>query len=208
MYNPDETCAIPFDITIDTYEPNLLDIEVLSPGTDNDWRLLLDDTWVVPQESQEIRMNSQDLPNPPATLDLHYWVQHDHDANSDGIPDASEYATITLQGDGEAPTANYTGVFNDYANVGQDPEGKVSLWIEGYDLAGNPIDGGAPGFENDKVTYVSMSSESPVIRNFFIEDSMGSSFLNSASMQWEGKWNQTMYAGNTYHLLAEANDDN
>jgi hypothetical protein len=208
VYNPDETCAIPFDITIDTYEPNLLDIEVLSPGTDNDWRLLLDDTWVVPQESQEIRMNSQDLPNPPATLDLHYWVQHDHDANSDGIPDASEYATITLQGDGEAPTANYTGVFNDYANVGQDPEGKVSLWIEGYDLAGNPIDGGAPGFENDKVTYVSMSSESPVIRNFFIEDSMGSSFLNSASMQWEGKWNQTMYAGNTYHLLAEANDDN
>ena len=209
-YNPDETCAIPFDISIDTYEPNLLDIEVLNPGTDDDWRILLDDTWVVPQESQDIRMSSQDLPNPPASLDLHYWVQYDHDANGDGVPDASEYATITLQSDGEAPTANYSGVYNDYANVGQDPSGKVSLWIEGYDLAGNPIDGGAPGFENDKVTYVSMSSESPVIRNFFIEDSQGSRLLNSA--QWSlidgGVWNQTMYAGNTYHLVAEANDDN
>lgn len=210
VYNPDDTCAIPFDISIDTYDPNLLDIEVLSPGTDDDWRILLDDTWVVPQESQEIRMSSQDLPNPPAALDLHYWVQHDHDANSDGLPDASEYATLTLQGDGEAPTANYTGVYNDYANVGQDPAGKVSLWIEGYDLAGNPIDGGAPGFENDKVTYVSMSSETPVIRNFFVDDSHGNRFLNSA--QWGlidgGTWNQTIYAGNTYHLIAEANDDN
>ena len=52
-YNPDETCGIPFDITIDTYEPNLLDLQVLSPGTDSNvdtnWRTLLDDTWVVPQ---------------------------------------------------------------------------------------------------------------------------------------------------------------
>ena len=48
QYNPDETCAIPFDITIDTYEPNLLDMQVLSPGTDanvdSNWRTLLDDT--------------------------------------------------------------------------------------------------------------------------------------------------------------------
>ena len=47
-YNPDETCGIPFDITIDTYEPNLLDLQVLSPGTDSNvdsnWRTLLDDT--------------------------------------------------------------------------------------------------------------------------------------------------------------------
>jgi hypothetical protein len=41
-------------------------------------------------------MSSQDLPNPPATLDLHYWVQYDHDANADGVFDASEYATITF----------------------------------------------------------------------------------------------------------------
>ncbi len=210
VYNPDETCAIPFDITIDTYEPNLLDLQVLSPGTDSNvdsnWRTLLDDTWVVPQTSQQIRMSSQDLPSPPATLDMHLWVEHDHDANDDGLPDADEYITLTLNGDGEAPTANYSGVYNDYANEGL--EGKVSIWIEGYDLAGNPINGGGPGFDNDQVTYVSMTSKTPVIRNFFIEDSKGSSFLNSNELQWDGTWNQTMYAGNTYHLILEASDDN
>jgi hypothetical protein len=210
QYNPDETCAIPFDITIDTYEPNLLGIQVLSPGTDatvdSNWRTLLDDTWVVPQEAQKIRMSSQDLPNPPASLDLHLWVEHDHDANDDGMPDADEYITITMNGDGAAPTANYSGQYNDYANQGL--EGKVSLWVEGYDLAGNPIDGGGPGFANDKVTYVSMSSKSPVIRNFFVEDSKGNGFLNSNELQWDGTWNQTMYAGNTYHLVLEASDDN
>ena len=210
QYNPDETCAIPFDITIDTYEPNLLDMQVLSPGTDanvdSNWRTLLDDTWVVPQTTQKIRMSSQDLPSPPATLDMHLWVEHDHDTNSDGLPDADEYITVTLNGDGEAPTANYSGEYNDYANEGL--EGKVSIWIEGYDLAGNPIDGGGPGFDNDQVTYVSMSSKTPVIRNFFIEDSKGNGFLNSNEMQWDGTWNQTMYAGNTYHLILEASDDN
>jgi len=210
QYNPDETCAIPFDISIDTYEPNLLDLQVLSPGTDanvdSNWRTLLDDTWVVPQANQQIRMSSQDLPSPPATLDLHLWVENDHDANSDGLPDADEYITITLNGDGQAPTANYSGNYNDLANEGL--EGKVSLWIEGYDLAGNPIDGGGPGFDNDQVTYVSMSSKTPVIRNFFIEDSKGSGFLNSNELQWDGTWNQTMYAGNTYHLILEASDDN
>jgi len=209
-YNPDETCAIPFDITIDTYEPNLLAIQVLSPGTDanveSNWRTLLDDTWVVPQQAQKIRMSSQDLPSPPASLDLHLWVENDHDANSDGLPDASEYTTITLNGDGEAPTANYSGEYSDVANEGL--EGKVSIWIEGYDLAGNPIDGGGPGFDNDQVTYVSMSSKSPVIRNFFVEDSKGNGFLNSNELQWDGTWNQTMYAGNTYHLILEASDDN
>ena len=153
QYNPDETCAIPFDITIDTYEPNLLDMQVLSRGTDanvdSNWRTLLDDTWVVPQTTQNPHVKPR-LAKSTATLDMHLWVEHDHDTNSDGLPDADEYITVTLNGDGEAPTANYSGEYNDYANEGL--EGKVSIWIEGYDLAGNPIDGGGPGFDNDQVT--------------------------------------------------------
>ena len=47
-----------------------------------------------------------------------------------------------------------------------------------------------------------------MIRNFFIEDSKGNPFLNSNELQWDGTWNQTMYAGNTYHLILEASDDN
>ena len=53
-----------------------------------------------------------------------------------------------------------------------------------------------------------MTSKTPVIRNFFIEDSRGNGFLNSNELQWDGTWNQTMYAGNVYHLILEASDDN
>ena len=212
IYRPDSECAIPFNLSIDTLDPSLIEVKILNgqvdPSLESNWRTMVDDTWVVPSANQQIRLNAYDLPNPPASLDIKIWVENDHDANSDGLADASEYITVTVNNDGQAPFANYTGSFSDMANIGADPVGKVSIWIEGYDLAGNPIDGGAPGFENDHFTYVSMSSKSPVIRNFFIDDSRDGRFLNSNQPQYDGKWNQTMYAGNQYSLIVEANDDN
>ena len=212
LYRPDSDCAIPFNLSIDTLDPSLLDVKILNgqvdPSLESNWRTMVDDTWVVPSANQQIRLSAYDLPNPPATLDIKIWVENDHDTNGDGIADASEYITVTVNDDGEAPFANYSGTFSDMANIGADPVGKVSVWIEGYDLAGNPIDGGAPGFENDHFTYVSMNSKSPVIRNFFIDDSKDGRFLNSNQPQYDGKWNQTMYAGNQYSLVVEANDDN
>ena len=113
--------------------------------------------------------------------------------------------TITLDGDGEASNGQ---LFRRLQRLRQRRFGRQGLiWIEGYDLAGNPIDGGGPGFDNDQVTYVSMTSKTPVIRNFFIEDSRGNGFLNSNELQ-DGTWNQTMYAGNVYHPILEAGDDN
>ena len=212
IYRPDSDCAIPFNLSIDTLEPSLIEVKILNgevdPSLESNWRTMVDDTWVVPSANQQIRINAYDLPTPPASLDIKIWVENDHDANSDGIADASEYITVTVDNDDQAPFANYTGTFSDMANIGADPVGKVSIWIDGYDLAGNPIDGGAPGIENDHFTYVSMNSKSPVIRNFFIDDSRDGRFLNSNQAQYKGKWNQTMYAGNQYSLVVEANDDN
>jgi hypothetical protein len=212
IYRPDSECAIPFNLSIDTLDPNLIEVKILNgqvdPSLESNWRTMVDDTWVVPSANQQIRLKASDLPNPPETLDIKIWVENDHDTNSDGIADEGEYITVTVTNDGEAPFANYTGSFSDMANIGADPVGKVSVWVEGYDLAGNPIDGGAPGFENDHFTYVSMNSKSPVIRNFFVDDSQDGRFLNSNQPQYDGKWNQTMYAGNQYSLIVEANDDN
>ena len=211
-YRPDSACGIPFNLSIDTLDPNLLDVRILNgqvdPSLDSNWRVMVDDTWVVPSATQQIRLNASDLPNPPQSLDLKIWVEYDHDSNSNGQADADEYITVTAYSDGAAPFANYSAVYNDYANVGQDPVGKVSVWIEGFDKAGNPINGGEPGFENDHFTYVSMNSKAPVIRNFFIDDSQESRFLKSNQQQYNGKWNHTMYAGNEYHLIVEATDDN
>ena len=124
-FRPDSDCAIPFNLSIDTLDPNLLVVEVLNgqvdPSLDSNWRVMVDDTWVVPSATQQIRMNASDLPNPPESLDIKIWVEYDHDANSNGLADESEYITVTAYSDGEAPFANYTATYNDYANVGQDP---------------------------------------------------------------------------------------
>jgi len=212
-HQPD--CSIHFNLSIDTYSPTLVNISVLKaanydPLIWSNWRILVDDTWVLPTNQQKVRVIAQDLPTPPESLDMYYWVEYDHDADSDGEADEDEYVVLTLTSDGDAPSANYTGIFSDVANMGQEPEGKVSIYVVGSDLGGNPIEGGMPGFDNDLVTYVSMSAKAPNIRNFFIKNSNGESLHNpSEGAPWyQGPWNMTMYAGNEYHLIVEATDDN
>jgi hypothetical protein len=211
----DEDCAIPFNLSIDTFSPSLVNISVLKssnydPTIWSNWRGLVDDTWVLPNSQQKVRVLAQDIPTPPSTLDMYYWVEYDHDSDMDGIADPDEYAILTLTSDGNAPTANYSGIFSDDANKGQDPPGKVSIYIEGADLGGNAIDGGLPGFDDDLVTYVSMDAKTPNIRNFFIENSDGERLHNpnEGAPFYQGPWNMTMYAGNEYHLIVEATDEN
>ena len=162
-YRPDSSCGIPFNLSIDTLDPNLLEVRILNgqvdESLDSNWRVMVDDTWVVPSENQKIRLNASDLPNPPESLNLKIWVEYDHDSNSNGLADADEYITVIAYSDGEAPFANYSAEYNDYANVGKSLVGRVSVWVEGFDKAGTPINGGAPGMENDHFTYVSMNSK-------------------------------------------------
>ena len=211
-YRPDDACAIPFNLTIDQFAPELVSVKVLNgqvdPNYESNWRSLVDDTWVIPSNNQYIKVGVTDFQDLPATLDLHYWVEYQHDLNLDGVADESEYAMVSLTGDGEYPTANYTGNYNDLANQEKDPVGRVSMFLEGYDLAGNAIDGGSYGIFNDEVTYASMPSKSPEILKFNIENSAGRPLLNSNHPSYEGDWNQTMYAGNEYHLIVEAEDRN
>jgi len=211
-YRPDDACAIPFNLTIDQFAPELVSVKVLNgqvdPNFEANWRSLVDDTWVIPSNNQYIKVGVMDFQDLPTTLDLYYWVEYQHDANSDGIADESEYAMVALTGDGAYPTANYTGNYNDLANQEKDPVGRVSMYLEGFDLAGNAIDGGSYGIFDDEVTYASMPSRSPEILKFNIENSVGRPLINSNHPSYEGDWNQTMYAGNDYHLIVEAEDRN
>ena len=211
----DSDCAIPFNLSIDTYSPTLINISVLKasnydPTIWSNWRNLVDDTWVLPNQQQKVRILAQDIPNPPTSLDMYYWIEYEHDYDGDGLADPDEYAMVTLNSDGQAPIANYTGTFSDNANKGEDPPGKVSIYAVGSDLGGNPIDGGSPGFDNDLVTYVSMDAKTPNIRNFFIEDNDGNRLHNPSEGApfYQGPWNMTMYAGKEYHLIVEAADEN
>ena len=211
-FRPDNDCAIPFNLTIDQFAPELISVKVLNgqvdPNYESNWRSLVDDTWVIPSNNQYIKVGVTDLQDLPATIDLFYWVEYQHDANSDGIADPSEYATVALTSDGAYPTANYTGNYNDLANQEKDPVGRVSMFLEGYDLAGNSIDAGEAGIFNDEVTYASMPSKSPEVLTVEFENSAGRPLLNSNHPLYDGEWNKTMYAGNEYHLIVDAEDRN
>ena len=211
----DTDCAIPFNLSIDTYSPTLVNISIMKqsnsdPTLWSSWRNLGDDTWVKPNSQQNIQLVAQDIPEPPSSLDVYYWVEYDHDQDLDGIADPDEYVMVTLNKSGSQLTANYTGVISDDANKGQDPPGKVSIYVDGEDIGGNPINGGSPGFDDDLVTYVSMDAKSPGIRNFYIEDSDRNRLRNPAEGApfYQGPWNMTMYAGKQYHLIVEASDEN
>ena len=215
-YQPDTDCGIQFNVSIDILEPNLLGVQLYkryagegNPNLDENWRNLYDESWAEPRVSQNFRIIANDLPTPPATATMHVWVEYDHDVNSNGIAEASEYIQVQTTTDGQIPNATYAGSYNDYANSGL--KGQVSLWVECYDLAGNPIDGGGPGLDNDIITYINMDLDYPSIKNLFIEDSSRERFISNLPVnppQGIGSWNQTIFAGNEYHLIIEAEDQN
>ena len=216
IYQPDSTCAIQFDVSIDILNPKLLGLQLYKrqfgtgdPSLDSNWRTVFDDSWADSRDQQSFRIIASDIPNPPETATLHVWVEYDNDDNQNGIPDVDEYQQILVNSDGQSPNATYSGVYNDKANDGRN--GRVSLWIESYDLAGNPIDGGGPGFDNDIVTYVSMPSQVPSLTSFQITDGKGEPLLDNIPNLppiGVGAWNQTMFAGNVYYLDIEGQDGN
>ena len=215
-YSPDSDCGIQFNLSIDILDPNLLSFELYKRNSgegdinsDDNWRSVFDDSWATPKLLQDFRLTISDVPTPPESAVLHVWVEYDHDSNSNGLAEESEYIQIPTTSNGAAPNATFVGQYNDFANSGL--KGKVSAWIECYDLAGNPVDGGGPGFDNDYVTYVSMDLEYPTIKSLNIEDSYGVRMLSDIpanAPDGVGVWNQTMFAGNEYNLILEAEDGN
>ena len=204
-WDSDGDCYIDFNISIDNYAPRITDVQV-KRGTL--WEALNDNTWIPPNSAQRFEFSAQDIPNPPQSLTLHYWVEGADDADGDKKADLDEYRSVEILSDGAYSTANYSGIISDLENSGMDPEGRVSLYISGFDLAGNSIDGGSAGFENDLITYISMSKQSPIINGMSVVNSSGAPLYNPGELEYEGKWNTTMYAGNTYHLQVSARDGN
>ena len=219
-YNPDSDCAIRFAITLDPFAPHLMNISVFS--VQGDWRDLTDDTWVKASNNQKFRIAAQDLPLAPETLTLNYWVEYSDDCGLDGlcstdpgyvnadagekdrIAQLNEYTQIGLVRQTMTDTSYYLidhpcECFSDYANSGIDPPQMVSIFVSGGDIGGNQIDGGAPGINDDLVTYIAMESRTPLVEAFHISDSHGT-MLNEN--------NRSIYAGNMYNLLVDGKDDN
>ena len=215
-YSPDSDCGIQFNLSIDILNPNLLSFELYKRtsgegdiNSDDNWRTVYDDSWATPKLLQDFRLTVSDVPTPPESAVLHVWVEYDHDLNSNGLAEASEYIQIPTTSNAITENASFIGTYNDMANSGV--KGVVSVWIECYDLAGNSVDGGGPGFDNDYVTYVSMELEYPTISSLNIENSFGERMIATIptnAPDGVGIWNQTMFAGNEYNIIIDAEDGN
>jgi len=156
---------MPEGVTFEVQTYNVRDpTKVLT--TNDTWRrtMRIDDTapailssWPAEQDyeasstEQRISVSIADAVGHPDSLTLNYWVEADHDANRNGVPDAGEYANKTLFNETAAEVKVFFGEIDDSRNPNM---ARVSYYITGTDPAGNPLtrlDG--PGFAYDLATY-------------------------------------------------------
>jgi hypothetical protein len=103
----------------------------------------------------------------PDIFSFYWWVEGMHD-NGDGIPQSNEYVTKDLMR--QQNSEFFHATFDDTSN-GQGQ--LVSLYIEGADNAGNSINGGSPGFNNDLLHFSSLVPTSTILSNITREFSGG-----------------------------------
>ena len=204
-YSPDQDCAIRMTLSIDPLSPDLINISVQT--STGEWRDLSDPTWIPSSVCQKFRIAARDNPVAPESLTFNYWVENDHDTiERNGEADSAEYHSVPMVRESEESESYYyianagSDCINDIANEGDSTPRKVSLFVSGTDVGGNSIiGGGAPGFGFDLITYIGMESRSPFARAFHITDDYGTELTQS---------NNSLYAGNTYHLRVHGSDDN
>ena len=137
----------PFDSTPDGDGERLFNIDATDPG------MMLNSPSgdrVIPNTQQLFNVSIADtIGIDEGTLRLRWWIEAAHD-DGDGIPTIMEYASGPLQRQGDSEF--YHATYDDTSNAqGQ----RVSLFIEGNDIAGNYL-GSGPGFEEDLTDYISL----------------------------------------------------
>ena len=127
---------------------------------------------------------------------LHYWREGIDDSNADGEAQAEEYQTQTeplfpLRSGSQQIT------FSNIPVSGNGFNGKVSLWLEGTDWAGNDYQnggtGGAPGLSSDWATLqTAQNTETTLLNTGFALDT----------------WDEHILAGQTHTISMVVQDAN
>ena len=137
----------PFDSTPEGDGERLFNIDATNPG------MMLNSPLgdrIIPSTQQLFNVSIADsIGIDEGTLRLRWWIEAAHD-DGDGVPSIMEYASGPLQRQGDSEF--YHATYDDTSNAqGQ----RVSLFIEGNDIAGNYL-GTGPGFEQDLTDYISL----------------------------------------------------
>jgi hypothetical protein len=115
---------------------------------------------VIPSDQQLFNISIVDsIGLDEGSLFLRCWVEAVHD-DGNGIPDVGEYSSRPLI---RYNSSDYFHAIFDDANNAQGQN--VSLYVEGFDLAGNKIEGGSLGFENDLFHYYSLVISPTIIQD-------------------------------------------
>lgn len=101
--------------------------------------------------AQPVTLIVQDSVDPPTSLTLHYWVEHDHDTNFNGLPEESEYLTKTIASPEILPGGLniFSGTIDDglvsHLSPDQVHGNRISYYVTGADSQNNALAmGGGP----------------------------------------------------------------
>ncbi len=122
-------------------------------------------TRVIPEAQQLFNISIADtIGLDEGSLALRWWVESTNDGDGDGIAQASEYSISPLVRQGTSDFFHAT--YDDTNNMhGQN----VSLFVDGYDLAGNSFAGGQAGLAFDLMHYISLVTAPTTLVNSTLE---------------------------------------
>ncbi|MGB2340317.1 MAG: hypothetical protein ACPH9K_04880 [Candidatus Poseidoniaceae archaeon] len=142
-----------FEMIYDENPPDMISLEILDPSglqpADNH-------VWL-PDRDVPLRLYVEDHEGLETPLTVYTWSEYQDDANGNGIMEESEYQSMTanvnrgtLQSEIDLPLLDVDAILRPGAT-----QGRLSIVVTGFDLAGNPLQsGGTFGADNDAATVL------------------------------------------------------
>ena len=142
-----------FEMIYDANPPDVIGLEILDPSglqpADNH-------VWL-PDRDVPLRLYVEDSEGLETPLTVYTWSEHQDDSNGNGIMEESEYQSMTanvnrgiLQAEIDLPLFDVDAILQPGST-----QGRLSIVVMGYDLAGNPLQsGGSFGEDSDVATVL------------------------------------------------------
>ena len=161
-----------FEMIYDKSPPDLISLQILDqsgfqPADNHVWH---------PDNDIPLRLYVRDGEGLETPLTIYTWSEHHDDANGNGIMEQSEYQSMTAnvnrgiqEAEVDLPLLDVDAVLRPGAS-----QGRLSVVVAGFDLAGNPLQsGGLFGEENDSATILVQPRQATLLdRNAMSLDSI------------------------------------
>ena len=148
------------------------------------------------QQDVALRLMLQDPEGLSNTIEFHYWLEASHDLNDNGLMELDEYRSQTVTFNSGLTTVEIDLPLLSWQDIlpSGRSSGEASIFVEGFDLAGNAlVGGGAFGAANDLATF-------QVQQRFDTQ-------IETESLTFD-LYNSTLFIGNEHHFSFTVTDGN